>query len=231
MNNFLTIKKILVDSVALYKSHFLLMTIMISAVLLPYSYMMKFDNLPDFFIVLIPVFIIAFLSVEIISTRLVATSYMEMEFNLKSEIIYSIKRSIPYLFVILVGGIISFIGYSMLVIPGVIISMIVNLVKVDFLTYNFSLISSLKNIFTLLKEGAFSKLFIIYILPTLLQFLFALFLNPYLAKGGLEESLYNIFPYLIGFLIVIFPVSICFRDSVYFNLLKYKHSNPTDQLV
>ena len=83
MNNFLTIKKILVDSVALYKSHFLLMTIMISAVLLPYSYMMKFDNLPDFFIVLIPVFIIAFLSVEIISTRLVATSYMEMEFNLR----------------------------------------------------------------------------------------------------------------------------------------------------
>ncbi len=231
MNNYLTLKKILTDGVALYRSHFLYITVLIGAVLGPYSLIVRMDSLPDVFILIIPLFILAMMLVEVVSTGLASTSYVDREFIIWDEIKKSLPRIIQYTFITFLGAALTFFGLSLFVIPGVIITIFFNLLKVDYVVSGTKVKVSFQNVLKMLKEGYFIKIFKIYLLPTALQFLLAIAINPFFDPLTLEEDIYTIYPYMTIALIIIFPISICFRTSVYFNLIKDRHLNSTNELV
>lgn len=231
MNNYLTLKKILIDSVALYRSHFLYITVLIGAVLGPYSLIVRMETLPDIFILIIPLFILGMMLVEIVAIGLTSTSYVDREFIIWEEIKKSFPRIIQYTLITFTGAVLTFLGLSLFIIPGVLLTIFFNLFKVDYVISGTKVAFSFQNVLKMMKQGYFIKVFKIYLLPTALQFLLAIVVNPFFDPLTLEEDIYTLYPYITIALILIFPISICFRTSVYFNLLKDRQLNSTDELV
>ncbi|MGL1894366.1 MAG: hypothetical protein OCD02_22230 [Spirochaetaceae bacterium] len=235
MTNYLTIKKILLDSVALYRAHALYITVLIGAVIAPYTLIITNEELPDSVVIIIPIFIILLMLVEMISTILASTGYVEKQFLIIDEIKSNILRAIPYLFITLLAVLIAFLGVSILVIPGIIATIVFSIIKVDYSISGRKINESFKEVIKMLKFGSFIKVLKIYLLPIGLQFILGLLLNPLLkpllSSATLEQDILNIYPYITVALVLIFPVAICFRTAVYFNMVKQYQLNSTNQLV
>lgn len=231
MNSYLTLKKILVDSVALYRAHVLSITVLISAILVPYGFIVTMEELPDVFIIIIPVFIFLMMLVEVVSTGLVSTGYVEREFIIWNEVKNSMPKIIQYTLITFMGAVLTFFGLSFFIIPGVIITIYFNLIKVDYVVSKTTVQLSFKNMLTNLKKGYLLKILKIYLLPIGLQFLLAIIINPYFNPQTLEQDIFTFYPYITAALIIIFPFSICFRTSIYYNIIKDRQLNSTNQLV
>ncbi|QEN03825.1 hypothetical protein EW093_03620 [Thiospirochaeta perfilievii] len=231
MNSYLTLKKILIDSVALYKSHFLYATILIGAVLGPYTILVRMESLPDIFIVIIPIFVFLMILVEVVSTGLISTGYVDREFIIWEEIQSSIPKVVVYSFITFIGAGLIFLGLSIFIIPGILAMVYLNLLKVEYVVGNKSLKESIIATTNSLKDGYLIKILKIYIFPIILQFLLALIISPYINPLTMESDIYAIYPYLTVALIIIFPISICFRVSIYYNCIKERLLNSTNQLV
>lgn len=227
----MTLKKILQDCVALYKAHFLYITTLIGAVIIPYTLIIRMETLPDIFIMIVPIFVLLLMLVEIVSTRLVSTGYIEKEFLIVEELKAGLKLILPYTFITFITVLASFFGLSLFILPGLIAGIFFNILKVDYIIHGGKIRERFVSSVKLLNNGSFIKIVKIYILPTLLQFALAFIISPYLHPETLEQDIYKIYPYMTVGLIIIFPVSICFRTAIYFNNVKERHSKPTDQLV
>lgn len=231
MINYLTLKKIMIDTFALYRANVFYITVLIAAILGPYSFIVQRDSLPDIFILIIPLFLFGIMLVEVVSTGLVITGYIEREFFIWPEIKSGLRKVLPYTLITFLGTVGTFLGLSMFVIPGVIATLYFNIIKIDYLTSGSKLQVSFQNSIKMLKDGIFLKVLMIYILPTLLQFLLAMVINPFINPSTLEEDIYRLYPYMTIALIIIYPVSICFRTSIYFNIIKQRHLNSSNELV
>jgi hypothetical protein len=231
MTDYLTIKKIIKDSVALYRAHVLFITTLISGVLIPYSLLVKLENLPDVFILIIPIFLFLMMLVEIVSTKLAATGYVDNEFIIADEMKKGVRFVVPYFLITMLAAFASFIGLSLLVFPGVIALIFFNLYKVEYIIQGGKLKDSFLSTLKLLNDGSFIKIIKIYVLPILLQFAMALLLNIFLRPESLEEDIFRLYPYMTAGIIIVFPISICFRTAIYFNNIKYRQLKPSNELV
>ena len=237
MNKYLTIKKIVQDSVALYRAHFFYISFLIAVLLIPYGYLVTREELPNGTIIIIPIFLILLMMVEIVCTQLVSTSYVEKDFILKDEFQRSIKKVIQYLFITLFSGLLTFIGLSMFVIPGIVVTIFSNILKVNYIVNNRTLSKTIINNVKFFKRGIIKDVLIIYSLPLLLNFLFALLINVFLDPNIITDPLaFNneilvLYPYMIAGLIIFFPISICFRCALYYNILKETQLKSSNQLV
>lgn len=228
MNKYLTVSKVLKDSVALYRAHFLNMTVLIAAVLVPYGYLNTREELPEVVNIIMPVFMVLVLVVEIVSKKLASTSYLYFDFIFILEIKKSIKKLLPFILISLVGLIITFIGFSVFVLPGIFAVLFFNILKVHFIVNDKLIKDSILDVINLLKKGNFFKTLQIYMIPLTLQVLLSVLSNSIINIETLEEDLIRMFPYLIGLLILVFPISMCFNTSLYFNLVKENQLNSAD---
>ena len=231
MNKYLTLKKVLVDCVALCKSHFLYIFGLIGSVLAIYILFVKIDNLPTIAIVFVPIFLLFVLIIEFVSTDFASTGYIDKEFIILNEIKKSLKFMLPYCFLTIISFLFTLLGVSVFIVTSFVVNMFFNLIKVDYIINKKSIKSSFLNITNYLKKGNFFKILKIQLLPILLQFIFAFILSPYLTNEALGSLDFTVFTYITLSLAVIFPISICFRVSLYFNLLKEYKLNSSNELV
>lgn len=231
MNDFLTLPKILKDSVALYRVHFLYITALISVVIVPYTLLIRVENLPDGIVFIIPVFILLMMLVEIVSTILVSSGYVDIDFNITEQLNSGLKIVLPYTLITLLAIGSTFLGLSFFILPGIIVTIFFNILKVDFIINKGTIRDRFKSSIELLKEGSFFKIVKIYMLPMLLQLLMAFVISPFMKPETLEQDIERIYPYMSLGIIVVFPISICFRTAIYYNNIKNKQLKTTNELV
>lgn len=233
MTEYLTVKKILQDCVALYRSHFLYMTTLIGGVLIPYTFIVKLKSLPDTLaLILVPIFMLLTLTVEIVSISMVSTGYIDREFNIWNDIKRSIPRLLNYTLITATGVFAVFLGLNLFIIPGIVATLFFNLIKVDYCVNDgIKLFSSVKSVIESLKNGYIFKVLRIYTLPSALQFLIGFAITPFFHLETLEQDIFRLYTWFTLALILVFPVSVCFRVSVFYNLLKERTLNPPNQLV
>ncbi len=220
MNRYLTLKKVLIDSVALYRAHFLYITVLVSAVIIPYSFIITRESLPGFITLFVPIFLLLIMMVEIVSKKIAASSYIYINFVLVDEIKLSLKKVLPFTLISFLGAALSLLGFSFFVIPGVIVIVFFNLLKVKFVVDEKNIKNSITELVQLLKGRNFIQVIKINMFPITLQFLFSIITNPMIKMETLESDIMRLFPYIIGLFIILFPISISFYTSLYYNLVK-----------
>ena len=122
-------------------------------------------------------------------------------------------------------------GLSFFVIPGVIVTIFFNILKVDFIINNGTIRARFKSSLELLKGDSFLKILKIYILPLVIQLIAAFVLSSFMKPETLEQDLERIYPYMSFALIIIFPMAICFRTAIYYNNIKQRHLKAANELV
>lgn len=231
MNDFLVLQKIMKDTLALYKSSFVYITALISAVIVPYTLLIRAENLPNEIVYIIPIFILLLMVVEIVSTKLASAGYIEFEFNMANELKNSLRLVLPYTLITLLAMFATFVGLSFFIIPGIAITIFFNILKIDFIINGGLIRDRFKSSLTLLNGSSFLKIAKIYILPLIIQLAIAFIITPYVNPDTLEAEIERIYPYMSAGLIIIFPVTICFRTSIYFNNIKQRHLEAPNELV
>ncbi len=234
MNQYLTLRKVLIDSIAIFKKHFLYITALNCAVVIPYYYLSSKDNLPEVFTIFIPIFILLNMLVRIVSIKLTASSYLYNNFMIFDELKKNIKKILPFLLISLIGGFSILFGSFLFFIPGIIAMVFFHLLKVHFAIYDKNIKSSVSDVMGLLKNGYFIPVLKINMLPILFLLIFALILFPFInpqTPETLAMDLQRLSPYMTIFGIIIYPISVSFYTSLYFNLVKENQLDSTDQLV
>lgn len=231
MNEFLTINKILKDSVALYRAHFLYITTLFSAVIIPYTLLLRLETLPDGIIFVIPIFLLLMMLVEIVSTKLVCTSYVDIEFVISKQLKNSLPTVLPYTIITFMALFVTFFGFSIFIIPGILGSIFFNMLKVDFIINNGTIRERIKSTVELFKGGSFSKIIKIYILPIVLQFALGFLISSFLQAETLEQDIERLFPFMTAGIIIFFPISVCFKTAIYYNNIKQRQLQTSNELV
>lgn len=233
MTDYLSLTKIIKDGVALYKRHCLYITILISAVLIPYYLITQMEEIPSFVIYIIPLFFVAIFMMEIIATNLASTGYEEREVILVDQLWFSLKKVVPYIFLTTISTVVAIFGYSLLFLPGIITTLFFNVVKVDYVVGGRSFKDSILHSYKMFSGKILYKVIKIYLIPTLLQLLLSYILTPYLNLEMLEEQILQIYPYLVLAVILLFPLTVVFKTAIYYNIIKegYKDLQPTNELV
>lgn len=160
------------------------------------------------------------MQIEIISIRLVSTGYVEKNIILIDEFKSSFKKVLPYTLLTLISTLLVFMGMTFFIIPGIAANLYFNLVKVDFSVSNGKLKDSVFAAFKMLKDGIFIKTLKIYLVPAVLQFLVALITNVEINPATIEQDLLKIYPYLVIALIILYPVTVCLKTAIYYNIIK-----------
>lgn len=237
MTDYLSLTKILRDSVALYRRHFIYLTILVCGVTIPAFFLDSveaFNNSPLIQNGISLFFTILSLLVQFVAINLVATSYVDKEVNLFDQFKLGSKKVIPLLFISYLSLLVTLLGIVLMVFPGILAMMFYDVYVVDFVTSNRSFKESFNNTYKLFNFKRVLKILKIYMIPVVVLFIIVLFVYPIgISLEEVDIMLNNFYPYLTVLSILIFPLSIVFKTAIYYNLIKegYKDLKPTNEFV
>ncbi|OQY40619.1 MAG: hypothetical protein B6229_01290 [Spirochaetaceae bacterium 4572_7] len=226
MRKYLTIKKVLIDSVALYKSHFLYLTLFIGVVVMS-NYFTEFKG--EFSVIQALFMLLYFflnILVEMISTELVASSYLYDEFVISNNIKQNIRRILPFTLFMVLGQLAVVLGFLVFIIPGVLALPLFYMIKIDYIVTKSDFKTSFRKILKLMGKKHLFEILKIMSIPALLIFLGAEFLYKEILNGN-----DNIQLLLTLVILLLKPIGVCFNTSIYFNLIKESELESTNQLV